>query len=112
MLATYYTLAQGTAPTPSLSARLAQRHIDRSRRWAARSRTRESCDDAYSDLILATLEFGMARGQAEQTVDLQERLALIDEINQLMTELLEWSHELRVYCRMPMKPITNSVPIR
>jgi hypothetical protein len=117
MLAAYYSRRFGASAPESehvsdllvrqpannfrLTEQLAHEHIKRARIWTARSRTRTTCDDAYSDLLLATLEYAGARGQAEATPDLHRRLILLGEIQHLMTELLEWSHELRVRCRVP-----------
>lgn len=119
MLAAYYIHGPDTGPADNetwpllrqLGVQLARSSIARSRLWLERSKTRESCDDAYGDLILATLEFGSARPQAEAIEALPLRFALIGEINQLMTELLEWSHALRVHCRMPLRRgPANSMP--
>jgi hypothetical protein len=107
MLATYYSYALGIAfgantPGTSLTEQLVREHVQHARFWAERSRSRTSCDDAYGDLLLATMEFARARGMAEATSDFHRRLMLIGEVHRLMTELLGWSHELRVRCRHPL----------
>lgn len=117
MLAAYYTLAQpGSVPTDVLPpdvvvplhvamdrVRLVVRHAERTRLWLARSRTRTMCDDAYGDLLLATLEYGMGRRLLPLVPHLGERERLVDVYDELMTTLLEWSHELRIRCRTPLK---------
>lgn len=104
MLAAYYSYALGVEPgAESLTTQLAREHIQRAQLWAKRSRSRTSCDDAYGDLLLATMEFASARGMAEATADSYHRLMLIGEVQRLMADLLEWSHELRVRCRYPLR---------
>jgi len=107
MLATYVT-PRGAAPsdafTPDdLHVRLAQMHAANARRWLARSKTRALCADAYGDLLLAAVDFAVARTHAEMVAQAVPRATLAAGVGQLMGELLEWSHELRVRCSVPLK---------
>jgi hypothetical protein len=80
----------------------AQQYLDSAQRWLALSRTRTACDDAYGDLLLATLDFGAARTQVLFVKNAQQRAALGAFVDRVMTALLTRSHELRVACRAPL----------
>ena len=81
-----------------------ERHAARARFWLKRSYERASCDDAYSDLLLATEQYGVARAYCGLIEDVPTRLGYAADIDQLMAELLTRSHQLRVACRAPIAP--------
>jgi len=96
-------LAAYTSPAPPVFLRQSvERHIEQARAWLAASRQRASCDDAYSDLLLATERYGAARTFVAFVPDLQTRVQLIADVDALMADLLICSHELRVACRAPI----------
>ena len=78
-------------------------YITHAKTWLAHSYQRDSCDDAYSDLLLATEQYGAARAHVAYVADLQKRLALAVQLDRLMAALLVRSHELRERCRTPLR---------
>jgi len=61
-----------------------------------KSVTRKNCEAAYSDLLLATLDFGIAKGRVEALRSpgrFKVKLARLEE------DLLSTSHNLRPKCR-------------
>jgi hypothetical protein len=94
MLAAYVQLSDPSA--------LLKDAITQARSWVAHSRQRVSCDDAYSDLLLATERYGAARLLASLIDEPTARIAALATTDRLMAELLTRSHELRVTCRAPI----------
>lgn len=70
-------------------------HIASSHKWLKRVKTRKSCDDAYADLMLATVDYGFARGASG--------LRVSGPLHKLEQELLAVSHDLRPRCRNMLK---------
>ena len=76
--------------------------VQRIQRWLDLSRRRRTCDDAYSDLLLAAVEFGALNALVHAEPRALVRQAMAADANQLMTELLLFSHSLREACRVPL----------
>ena len=96
-------LAAYTSPAPpDFLLDAVQRHAGQARAWLKHSYQRASCDDAYSDLLLATEQYGVARTYCGLIEDVQTRLQLASDVDRLMAELLTCSHQLRVACRVPI----------
>ena len=94
MLAAYVQLSDSSA--------LLKDAIAQARAWVVHSRQRASCDDAYSDLLLATERYGAVRLLASLIDDPTARITALATTDRLMAELLTRSHELRVACRAPI----------
>jgi len=73
--------------------------LGRIRRWLELSKSRTTCDDAYSDLLMGAVEFGNLSALVHMEPDGATRSAMAAQLNGLMADLVVYSHALREACR-------------
>jgi hypothetical protein len=81
-----------------MSSRLFKQRVRSARRWMRRATKQKSCEAAYSDLLLATRDFGVACGLVNG-VPPRVRTKCEHTLARLEEALLAASHNVRPKCR-------------